>query len=174
VIRGTSSSASAVTRRSIKRAMTSSAPAPKRLITVAPGQSSDASSSEGRRTFATTCDSPKTSRTPPTRRAPAAAYASSGKKAAPPAPRWTPTSSPDFTRRATLSGTNATRRSPGVVSAGTPIRISGAGWGACSAWARTLPSARGGDKSAQGTRRAPREDAGRQRVRPLTRHGRIR
>src|SRR3989475_4835681 len=56
--------------------------------------------------------------------APASAYRRSGKLEASPAPRSTTTVFPLFASRETVSGTRATRRSPGAVSLGTPIFIS--------------------------------------------------
>src|SRR6266566_1879240 len=55
--------------------------------------------------------------------APAAAYASSGKNAADPAPRSRKISKPPLVRRPTTSGVRATRRSLGAISFGTPMRI---------------------------------------------------
>ena len=55
--------------------------------------------------------------------APAASYSPSSKPADVPAPRSTATVKPAPTRREAMSGTRATRRSPGAVSFGTPTSM---------------------------------------------------
>lgn len=74
-----------------------------------------------RRTFATTSAAPSTSAALGSTVAPAAAYSSSVKLAACPAPCCTSTRlKPFFMEAATAAGASATRRSPAVISRGTP------------------------------------------------------
>ena len=119
VIRGTDSSANAVT----PRAASASTPAwsesgSRKAISSWPERSRSRSSADGLRTLTT----PSASHGSPSV-APASVYASSGNDAASPAPCSTTSSNPAAASFPTVSGTSATRRSPSVVSRGMPTLI---------------------------------------------------
>src|SRR5690606_25790615 len=88
---------------------------------VPPSRSQPASSVLGGRTLNTMSEPAHSSRAVSTIVAPAARNVSSLKFACSPAPDWTRTPKPSLTSRSTISGTVATRFSPGAVSAGTPM-----------------------------------------------------
>ena len=124
VMRGTRSRASALTLRAASAAKRSAlAVGWRSAMSTAPGLSSAASSVEGRRTRRTTSASWHAAAASAASVAPAFSYRSSGNPARAPAPRCTTTCAPLLISFAALSGTSATRCSPGVVSAGTAIRI---------------------------------------------------
>lgn len=79
----------------------------------------------GRNTFTTMSLPPKTASWRGSMAAPAARYSSSGTLAATPAPLSTVTVSPFFTRCFTVSGSRATRVSPGMTSFGMPTFMVG-------------------------------------------------
>jgi hypothetical protein len=121
VIRGIDSIANATTPRPASRSIPSrSVKGCKNPISTWPSRSRSASASSGFWTFATASTSAHGSSTI---RPPASSYDASGNEAASPAPRSTSTSKPAGTSLPTTSGTSATRRSPGLVSLGTPIRM---------------------------------------------------
>src|SRR5581483_10098251 len=86
-----------------------------------PSRNPAARSPSGARTHSRR-SAPASSSAAPTMAAPASANASSGAFDSAPAPRSTRTSAPHARSRAIVSGTAATRRSPGALSFMTPIR----------------------------------------------------
>src|SRR5262245_62171772 len=129
VIRGTSSSANAVTPRFARAAMPSGfARGSRRPTSNCPFRrrsKSAAASPATARTRSTTSALANTSSASAARPAPFSTYAESGKPASSPAPRSSSTSRPIFLSCVTLPGTSATRRSPFSDSFGTPAIMAG-------------------------------------------------
>ncbi len=125
VIRGIDSSAKPVTPRRASRSMPSgSVSGWRKAIRIEPSGSRSTSSAEGFCTFTTPSASAKSSPSP-TICAPASRYSASEKAAASPAPCSTATSNPPAASFLTISGTSATRRSPGAISFGTATLTGG-------------------------------------------------
>ena len=117
VMRGIASIESAVTRRrASSRTRAWFVSGCRNAMSTAPSRIRPSSSSEGLATLRTRSQEKASPMV-----APASVYMRSGKLDASPAPRSTMRSFPLFVRRPTVSGTRATRRSPGMVSRTTPI-----------------------------------------------------
>src|SRR5438094_8336412 len=120
LIRGSISSPKAVTlRRASALTVLAWVAGCRKLIRTELSGSSLTSASVGAWTSRTTSAPLKSSPASAAIFAPASSYARSEKVALAPAPAWTQTSSPAWTSLPAVSGTRATRRSPGSVSLGT-------------------------------------------------------